>query len=99
MTDLVIDQLARRAEQAPDAPLFPGRSGDGWPLLTNAEAWARSGAVASWLIAQGFGPLGNDGRARSLAVQAAPQPLSARGSRSSRPLPPPSAVAGQVPPS
>jgi feruloyl-CoA synthase len=77
VTDLVIDQLARQAEQAPDAPLFPGRSGDGWPLLTNAEAWARSGAVASWLIAQGFGPLGKDGRGRSLAVQAADSPQRA----------------------
>jgi len=77
VTDLVIDQLARRAEQAPDAPLFPGRSGDGWPLLTNAEAWARSGAVASWLIAQGFGPRTDDGRARSLAVQAPDSPQRA----------------------
>ncbi|MFO1080338.1 MAG: AMP-binding protein, partial [Reyranellaceae bacterium] len=27
-----------------------------WQRLTYAEAWARTGAVASWLIAQGFGP-------------------------------------------
>jgi feruloyl-CoA synthase len=47
---MVIDRLAVDAERAPHAPLLP-RS-----RLTNAEAWAQSGAVASWLIAQGFGP-------------------------------------------
>ena len=72
MIDLVIDQLARMADRAPHAPLFPERSGDDWPRLTNAEAWARSGAVASWLIAQGFGP-----GALSLAVQAADSPQRA----------------------
>jgi acyl-CoA synthetase (AMP-forming)/AMP-acid ligase II len=61
--ELVIDQLARSAERAPHAPLLPERSGDQWQRLTNARAWAQSGAVASWLIAQGFGPDG-----RSLAV-------------------------------
>ncbi len=59
MADLVVDRLARDAERAPTALLQP-------PLaLTNAEAWAQSGAVASWLVAQGFGPGG-----RSLAVAA-----------------------------
>jgi feruloyl-CoA synthase len=58
--DLLIDRLARSAEHAPQAPLVP-RFG-----LTNAEAWAQSGAVASWLIAQGFGP-----GALSIAVAAA----------------------------
>lgn len=48
--DLPIDRLARNAEDAPQAPLLPRFT------LTNAEAWAQSGAVASWLIAQGFGP-------------------------------------------
>ena len=33
----------------------PGRIA-AWQRLTYAEAWARTGAVASWLIAQGFGP-------------------------------------------
>jgi acyl-CoA synthetase (AMP-forming)/AMP-acid ligase II len=66
---LVIDQLARASEHAPQAPLLPGRSGQRWRRLTNAEAWARSGAVASWLIAQGFGPGG-----RSLAVPAGDTP-------------------------
>ena len=61
--ELMIDQLARAAEQAPHAPLLPERSEPRWRRLTNAEAWARSGAVASWLIAQGYGPAG-----RSLAV-------------------------------
>jgi acyl-CoA synthetase (AMP-forming)/AMP-acid ligase II len=63
--ELVIDQLARAAERAPHAPLLPERSGQGWRSLTNAEAWAQSGAVASWLIAQGYGPAG-----RPLAVPA-----------------------------
>lgn len=67
--ELVIDHLARSAERAPQAPLLPGRSGDGWKRLTNAEAWAQSGAVASWLIAQGYGPGG-----RSLAVPAGDTP-------------------------
>jgi feruloyl-CoA synthase len=48
--DLLIDRLARNADKAPQALLLPRFT------LTNAEAWAQSGAVASWLIAQGFGP-------------------------------------------
>jgi feruloyl-CoA synthase len=48
--DLVIDQLAQKAQRAPQAPLLPG-----FPL-GNADAWAQTGGVASWLIAQGFGP-------------------------------------------
>jgi feruloyl-CoA synthase len=56
---LVIDQLARATHEAPHAPLFPDRAGEGWRRLTNAVAWAQSGAVASWLIAQGFGPGGH----------------------------------------
>ena len=48
--DLVIDRLARDAERAPQAWLLPE------VRLTNAEVWAQSGGVASWLIAQGFGP-------------------------------------------
>ena len=58
-TALVIDQLARSAERAPQAPLLPDRRGAAWQQLTNARAWAQSGAVASWLIAQGFGPGGS----------------------------------------
>ena len=61
--DLVIDQLAQEAERAPRAPLLPRFA------LTNAEAWAQSGSVASWLIAQGFGP-----GALSLAVSAPDSP-------------------------
>jgi len=61
--ELVIDQLARLADHAPHVPLLPARRGDEWQRLTNARTWAQSGAVASWLIAQGFGPDG-----RSLAV-------------------------------
>ena len=57
MPDLVIDRLQRAAEERPAAPCLAG--------LSNAEAWAGSGAVASWLIAQGYGP-----GARSLAVPA-----------------------------
>jgi acyl-CoA synthetase (AMP-forming)/AMP-acid ligase II len=67
--ELAIDRLARSAEQAPHAPLLPERSGETWRSLTNARAWAQSGAVASWLIAQGFGPGG-----RSLTVPAGDSP-------------------------
>ena len=59
MSELVIDLLARQAESAPEALLRPSLT------LTNAEAWAQSGGVASWLIAQGFEPGG-----RTLAVSA-----------------------------
>ena len=57
-SDLVIDRLGQLAERSPDAPLFPGRRDGGWPAISCARAWATSGAVASWLIAQGFGPEG-----------------------------------------
>jgi len=60
---LVIDRLAQLSEEAPHAPLLPGRAGAEWTALTNARAWSLSGAIASWLIAQGFGPGG-----RTLAV-------------------------------
>jgi len=50
MADLLIDRLAREAEGEPRTPLLSRFA------LTNAEAWAQTGAVASWLIAQGFGP-------------------------------------------
>ena len=53
---LVIDQLARAAHERPHAPLLPGRAGADWQALTNARAWVLSGSVASWLIAQGYGP-------------------------------------------
>lgn len=48
MPPLLIDRLGQMAEERPDAPCLPG--------VSNAEAWSRSGAVASWLIAQGYGP-------------------------------------------
>jgi acyl-CoA synthetase (AMP-forming)/AMP-acid ligase II len=65
MVELAIDRLQRLAETEPQAPLLPERAGADWRRLTNARAWALSGAVASWLIAQGFGPGG-----RTLAVPA-----------------------------
>jgi feruloyl-CoA synthase len=55
---LAIDRLAQAAERAPGAALLPDRPGEPWRRLTNALAWAQSGGVASWLIAQGFGPGG-----------------------------------------
>ena len=56
--DLVIDQLSRAAHERPLAQLLADRHGSAWQALSNAEAWASSGAVASWLIAQGYGPGG-----------------------------------------
>ncbi len=55
---LVVDRLSRAAHERPQAPLLADRQGGEWRALTNAEAWARSGAVASWLIAHGYGPQG-----------------------------------------
>lgn len=66
---LVIDRLAESNESAPHAPLLPGHAGDEWRVLTNACAWALSGAIASWLIAQGYGPGG-----RTLSVPAGDSP-------------------------
>jgi len=55
---LMIDWLQRAAERRPQVTFLAERRGQGraWQRLTYAEAWARTGAVASWLIAQGFGP-------------------------------------------
>jgi feruloyl-CoA synthase len=57
---LVIDLLQRAAERRPTVTFLAERRGPdrAWQRLTYAEAWARTGAVASWLIAQGFGPDG-----------------------------------------
>jgi hypothetical protein len=57
MDGLLIDRLRDVAERHPDGTLLGG--------LGNAEAWAQSGAVASWLIAQGYGPGG-----KSLSLRA-----------------------------
>src|SRR5260370_19357103 len=54
--DLLIDRLGADAERAPHAPLLSSSRLVASSRLTNGEAWAQSGAVASWLIAQGFGP-------------------------------------------
>ena len=60
----VIDLLQRAAERRPDVTFLAERRGPGegaarpWQRLTYAEAWARTGAIASWLIAQGYGPGG-----------------------------------------
>ena len=70
---LAIDQLMRRNEEAPDAPLLPGRAGTEWRTLTNARAWALSGAIASWLIAQGYGP---GGKTLSVSRSDSPQRVS-----------------------
>ena len=57
---LVIDLLQRAAERRPHVTFLAERRGPdrAWQRLTYAEAWARTGAIASWLIAQGFGPDG-----------------------------------------
>ena len=57
---LVIDLLQRAAERRPHVTFLAERRGAdrAWQRLTYAEAWAKTGAVASWLIAQGFGPAG-----------------------------------------
>src|SRR4051794_40827730 len=54
----MIDWLQRAAERRPHVTFLAERRGRdrAWQRLTYAEAWARTGAVASWLIANGFGP-------------------------------------------
>ena len=51
---LVIDLLQRAAERRPHVTWLAERRGEGraWQRLTYAEAWARTGAIASWLIAR-----------------------------------------------
>ncbi len=55
---LVIDLLGRAAERRPTVTFLAQRRGPDrqWQRLTYAEAWARTGAIASWLIAKGYGP-------------------------------------------
>ncbi|HLG48716.1 MAG TPA: AMP-binding protein [Reyranella sp.] len=55
---LMIDWLQRAAEGRPHVTFLAERRGPdrAWQRLTYAEAWAKTGAVASWLIAQGYGP-------------------------------------------
>lgn len=68
---LVIDRLMQLSEEAPREPLLAGRAGAAWAELTNMQAWILSGAIASWLIAQGYGPNtgpGNSPGGRGLAV-------------------------------
>jgi hypothetical protein len=54
---LLIDRIAQAAERDPSGRLVAG--------IDNATLWRRSGGVASWLIAQGYGPGG-----KSLAASA-----------------------------
>ncbi len=62
--ELERDRLSRlqrlAAERRPNTAFLAERRGPqrAWQRLTYGEAWARTGAVASWLIAQGFGPQG-----------------------------------------
>lgn len=55
---LMIDLLGRAAERRPQVTWLAERRGPqrAWQRLTYAEAWAKTGAIASWLIAQGYGP-------------------------------------------
>lgn len=55
---LVIDLLGRAAESRPEVTFLAERRGPdrAWRKITYAEAWAKTGAVASWLIAEGHGP-------------------------------------------
>jgi feruloyl-CoA synthase len=55
---LMIDLLGHAAERRPGVTWLAERRGidRAWQRLSYAEAWARTGAIASWLIAQGYGP-------------------------------------------
>src|SRR5580693_3918408 len=54
---LMIDLLGRAAARRPQVTWLAERRGPdrAWQRLSYAEAWAKTGAVASWLIAQGYG--------------------------------------------
>ena len=54
---LIIDRLYEAAERRPDVVFLAERRGPArqWQRLTYAEAWAKTGAIASWLIAEGYG--------------------------------------------
>jgi feruloyl-CoA synthase len=67
---LVIDRLQQAAQRRPDVTFLAERCGPdrAWQRLTYAEAWARTGAVASWLIAQGFGPGSGQGSGKPVAI-------------------------------
>ncbi len=55
---LMIDWLERAALRRPNVTFLAERRGPDrkWQHLTYAETWAKTGATASWLIAQGLGP-------------------------------------------
>lgn len=55
---LMIDWLQRAAGRRPHVTFLAERRGPdrAWQRVSYAEAWAKTGAVASWLIAQGYGP-------------------------------------------
>ncbi|HYD05054.1 MAG TPA: AMP-binding protein, partial [Reyranella sp.] len=55
---LIIDWLQRAADRRPHVTFLAERRGPdrAWQRLSYVEAYAKSGAVASWLIAQGYGP-------------------------------------------
>ena len=69
---LIIDRLQQAAERDPEG-LFRVGHDLTQPGLTHAGVWVRTGAIASWLIAQGYGPqsapvaiLSNDSLERAL---------------------------------
>jgi feruloyl-CoA synthase len=67
---LVIDRLQQAAQRRPDVTFLAERRGAdrAWLRLTYAEAWARTGAIASWLIAEGFGPGSGQGSGKPVAI-------------------------------
>jgi feruloyl-CoA synthase len=55
----LIEYLERAVEVRPDSTFLAERDGaGGWKRLTYLEAWRTTGAIATWLIRQGFGPAG-----------------------------------------
>ena len=81
---LMIDWLQRAAERRPHVTFLAERRGPdrAWQRLTYAEAWAKTGAVASWLIAQGYGPdsiTGRDPVGQQPGERAVPVRRDARG--------------------
>lgn len=55
----LIEYFERAKNVRPESTFLAERNGaDDWRRITYAQAWRDTGAIATWLIRQGFGPVG-----------------------------------------
>ncbi|MBB6092478.1 feruloyl-CoA synthase [Povalibacter uvarum] len=52
----LIDYFSRSVELRPDSTFLAERKGTDWRRVSYREAWRDTGAIATWLMRQGFGP-------------------------------------------